>query len=235
MKVADVQGAELLTQSIAQYYAFRFMDDILVHEQTNQWLDKACKDYEKDRVKEGIEEKPLLFVDKAAYLSKEKGGLALYALARRMGPERFDQWLGTWIVNAGQKEEFFTSAEFYNDLKNFVPADLHPFVTDWFEKRIQYRLSLDNAQIKDGELTLTISATKMESGGKKGMMEKSFSAPLRVGMADESGNVKDVRQIIIRPGQNSYVLDCHLSSATVVLDPYYWYLIEARKKCSKKL
>jgi SpoU rRNA methylase family enzyme len=66
-------------------------------------------------------------------------------------------------------------------------------------------------------------------------MEKSFSAPLGVGMADESGIVKDVRQIIIRPGQNSYVLECRLSSATVVLDPNYWYLIEARKKCSKKL
>jgi hypothetical protein len=54
-------------------------------------------------------------------------------------------------------------------------------------------------------------------------------------MADESGIVKDVRQIIIRPGQNSYVLNCRLSSTAVVLDPNYWYLIEARKKCSKKL
>jgi hypothetical protein len=61
-------------------------------------------------------------------------------------------------------------------------------------------------------------------------MEKSFSAPLGVGMADESGIVKDVRQIMIRPGQNSYILDCRHSSATVVLNPNYWYLIEARKK-----
>ena len=27
-----------------------------------------------------------------------------------------------------------------------------------------------------------------------------------------------------------YDLDCRLSSATIVLDPDYWYLIEARKK-----
>ncbi|WP_321413811.1 hypothetical protein [uncultured Desulfobacter sp.] len=66
-------------------------------------------------------------------------------------------------------------------------------------------------------------------------MEKSFSALLEVGITDESGNVKGIRQIVIRPGQNSYDLDCWLSSASVVLDPNYWYLIEARKKCSKKL
>ena len=235
LKAADVQGAELLTQSIAQYYAFRFMDETWGHGQTGRWLDKAYKDYEKDKADEAIEEKPLLFVDKAAYLSKEKGGLALYAISRRMGPEIFDQWLGKWIGHARQKETFLTSADFYNDLKNFAPDNLHPFVRDWFERRIQYRLSLDNAQIKDGELTLTISAAKMESKGKKGTMEKSFSAPLGVGISDESGNVPDVRQIMIRPGQNSYILDCRLSSATVILDPDYWYLIEFRKKCSKKL
>lgn len=235
LKAADVQGAELLTQSIAQYYTFRFMDETWGHGQTGKWLDKAYKDYEKDRAEEAIEEKPLLFVDKTAYLARQKGGLALYALAQRMGLELFDKWLGTWIVNAGQKEDFLTSAEFYNDLKTFVSVGLSPFVTDWFEKRIQYRLSLDNARIKDGELTLTIFAAKMESGDEKGKMEKNFSAPLEVGMADESGNVKHVRQIMIRQGQNSYALDCHLSLATVVLDPNYWYLIEARKKSSKKL
>jgi hypothetical protein len=235
LKAADVQGAELLTQSIAQYYAFRFMDETWGPGHTGKWLDKACEDYGKDRADEAIEEKPLLFVDKAAYLSKEKGGLALYAISRRMGPEIFDRWLGEWVARASQKETFLTSTDFYNDLKHFVPSGLHPFIRDWFEQRIQYRLSLDNAQIKDGKLALIISAAKLESGGKKGTMEKSFSAPLGVGMADESGIVKDVRQIIIRPGQNSYVLECRLSSATVVLDPNYWYLIEARKKCSKKL
>ena len=235
LKAADVQGAELLTQSIAQYYTFRFLHVMFGQEQTKQWLDKAYKDYEKDRADEAIEEKPLLLVDKAAYLSRKKGGLALYALSRRMGPEIFDQWLGKWIMHARQKETFLTAADFYNDLINFVPNDLHPFVRDWFERRIQYRLSLDNAQIKDGKLTLTISAAKMESKNEKGMMELSFSTPLGVGMADESGNVPDVRQIMIRPGQNSYTLDCRLSSATVILDPDYWYLIEFRKKCSKKL
>ncbi|WP_020586649.1 hypothetical protein [Desulfobacter curvatus] len=235
LKAADVQGAELLTQSIAQYYTFRFMDETWEPGQTRKWLDKAYKDYEKDRAEEAIEEKPLLFVDKAAYLSKEKGGLALYALARRMGPKTFDQWLDTWIVNAGQKEEFLTSADFYDDLKNFVSAIHHSFVQDWFERRIQYRMSLDNAQIKDGKLALTITAAKMESGDEKGMMEKNFSAPLGVGMADASGNVKAVGQLMIRPGQNNYTLDCRLSSGTIVLDPDYWYLIEARKKCSKKL
>jgi len=235
LKAADVQGAEFLTRSLAQYYAFRFLERTIGQDHIGQWLDKAYEDYEKERSDEDIEEKPLLYVDEAAYLSRDKGGLALYALAQRIGAEQFDGWLAQWLAQAAQKEDLLTSADFYNDLKHFIPAGLHPFVRDWFEGRIQYRLSLDNAQIEDGKLALTISAVKMESRGERGTMETQFSAPLMVGMADESGDVKDIRQIMIRPGKNSYALDCGLSSAAVVLDPYYWYLIETRQKCSKEL
>lgn len=94
LKVADVQGAELLTESIVRYYAFGFMDETRGHGQTGKWLDKACENYGKDRAKEAIKENPLIFADEAAYFSKEKGGLALYALARRMGVGGFDRWLG---------------------------------------------------------------------------------------------------------------------------------------------
>ena len=81
LKTADVQGAELLTQSITQYYAFRFMDETWGPGQTEKWLDKAYKDYEKDRADEAIEEKPLILVDKAAYLSKENGSISWVIIA----------------------------------------------------------------------------------------------------------------------------------------------------------
>lgn len=95
---------------------------------------------------------------KAPYLSREKGGLALYALAQRAGPEIFDHWLGNWLTRAKQKRGFLTSMDFYNDLKAFIPAKCHPFVKDWFERRLQYRITINNAVAENGDLALTLTA-----------------------------------------------------------------------------
>ncbi|PIE28310.1 hypothetical protein CSA57_14555 [candidate division KSB3 bacterium] len=133
LKAADVQGAGLLTRSLASYWALHFMEKTWSREQTEKWLKKAYDDYEKERSKEAIEEKNLLLVDKAAYISRDKGGLVLYGLAERMGAEKFDRWLAQWIRQANQKEGFLTSANFYADLKEFVPENLHSFLWNWFE------------------------------------------------------------------------------------------------------
>ncbi len=128
-----MQGAGLLTRSLASYWALRFMEKTWGREQTEKWLKKAYDDYEKERSKEAIEEKNLLLVDKAVYISRDKGGLVLYALAERMNAEKFDRWLAKWIRQSDKKERFLTSADFYADLKNFVPEKLYSFLRDQFE------------------------------------------------------------------------------------------------------
>ncbi len=235
LKAADVQGAELLTRSLASYWALRFTEKTWGHEQTKKWLNKTYEDYKKEQSKEALEEKTLLLVDKAAYISRDKGGLALYGLAQRVGAEKFDRWLAGWIRQSRQKKEFLTSADFYSDLKKFVPENLHSFLRDWFETLIQYDLSIDDAQIKDGNLVLTISALKQEQGEKGATRELPFSMPLIVELKNTSGKLQTGSQLNIQPGTNTYTIKFAKAPAFVTLDPYYWYLIENRKKCSKKL
>jgi ABC-type transport system involved in multi-copper enzyme maturation permease subunit len=235
LKVADVQGAQFLTESIARYYAFRFMDEACGTEQIGQWLDQAYKDYEKGRGEEGIEEKILLRVDKASYLSRNKGGLALYALSQRVGAKAFDQWLTDWIAVAGQQKEFLTTADFYGKLKSYLPEDLHSFAQDWLEDRIQYRLSLTDAQALDHRITLSIQSVKQRLGGKLGARVMDFSAPLEVGLIDESGNLRDIKTITLKPDEHTYIVDCPFVPAAVLLDPSHWYLVENRQSCFRKL
>jgi len=235
LKVADVQGAQLLTESIARYYAFRFMDDLWGREQTGKWLDQAYDDYEKGRGEEGIEEKALLLVDKASYLSRDKGGLALYALARRVGAKAFDRWLAGWIALANQKKEFLTAAVFYEALKNFLPAELRPFARDWLGKRIRYRLSLADVQAGNQRVALTILAAKQEHDRENGTRTVPFSASLEVGFADNSGELKDVKKIMLQPGERVYDIDCSFVPAAVILDPHHWYLVENRRSCFREL
>lgn len=235
LKVADVQGAQLLTESIARYYAFRFMDEMWGPDQTGKWLDKAYDDYEKGRGEEGIEEKPLLLVDEASYLSRHKGGLALYAFAQRVGPESFDRWLAGWVAQAAQKKEFLTTAVFYGALKKYLPGDLHPFVRDWLEKRIQYGLSLTDVQTGNQRVALTIQASRQEHGSENGSRSVPFSTSLEVGFVDGLGKLKDVKNITLRPGEHVYGVDCSFVPAAVILDPHHLYLVENRQSCSRRL
>lgn len=235
LNVADVQGAQLLTESIARYYAFRFMDELWGHEQTSKWLDAAFRDYEKGKAEEGIAEKPLLLVDRASYLSRHKGGLALYALAQRIGVEPFDHWLAGWMVQAAQKEDFLTSNDLFDSLKPFAPAGLHPFANDWLARCVQYRLSLAKVRVMDGKLSLTIQAAKQEHDGNGRIDEVPFAIPLEVGLTDESGQVQTTRQVVLKPGEHTYDVDCTFVPASVILDPNYWYLVANRKACSSKI
>ncbi len=224
-----------MTRSLASYGALRFIEKTWGREQTEKWLNKTYEDYKKEQSKEAIEEKNLLLVDKAAYISRDKGGLALYGLTQRVGAEKFDRWLAGWLAQARQKQDFLTSADFYADLREFVPENLHSFLRDWFEALVQYDLSIDDIQIKDGHLVLTISALKQEQGEKGATRELPFSMPLIVGLKNTSGKLQITRQINIQQGTNTSTITFDKAPASVTLDPYYWYLIENRKKCSKKL
>jgi len=235
LKVADVQGAQLLTESIARYYAFRFMDDTWGPEQTGKWLDQAFKDYEKGRGDEGIEEKSLLNLDRASYLSRHKGGLALYALSQRVGPRAFDQWLSGWIAQASQRQGLLTTADFYESLKTYLSGDLHSFGRDWLEDRIQYRMSLADVQAQGQRITLEIHSVKQRLGGKRGTRTVPFASPLEIGLVDKTGTLREIRRIMLKPGEQTYVVDCPFTPAAVLLDPSHWYLIENRQSCFRKL
>ncbi len=235
LKVADVQGAQLLTESIARYYAFRFMDEMWGPDQTSKWLNQAYDDYEKGRGEEGIVEKPLLLVDKASYISRHKGGLALYALAQQIGPKFFDHWLAGWVAQAAQEKDFLTSAVFYEALKEVLPSGLFPFARDWLEKRVQYSLSLIHTQVENQRIALTVQATKQEHDNKSNIQTVPFSTSLEVGFINDAGEMKEIKRIMLKAGEHVYGLDCSFIPKAVILDPHHWYLVESRQSCFRKL
>lgn len=205
------------------------MDDTFGHEETIKWLNDNYKAYQKGKGKEMIEEKPLLYVDQALYLSRSKGGLALYALAQRIGIQPFDRWLGNWITKAGQKERRLTSADFYGELTDTIPDDLHPLARDWFERRIQYRISIIRYSIKDQVIELTLSAEKKDHD-PAGARAMPFSAWFEVGSQDANGQLSAVKKIKLQPGTRTYRITSNSIPESIILDPHYWYLIENRRE-----
>ena len=234
---ANVQGAEVFTESIPEYYALTFMDDYFGHAQAAKWLNENFKDYQEGKGEEAIVEHVLLNVDKALYVSREKGGLALYALAQQIGKEKFNKWLRKWLDESLQKAKtgFITSLDFYSDLKKELPVSLHPVTEEWFKQRTQYQISLSHASMKNDIITLEISATRGILDSIGNLTEKPIASLLEVGFVNENGELIETNKIRIKSGAHTYNLHSSFKPDKVILDPYYWYLIGNRKKGLRQL
>jgi ABC-type transport system involved in multi-copper enzyme maturation permease subunit len=235
VNTANVQGAEVLTQSLPEYYALSFMEANFGHGHAVKWLEERQKKYEKGKGDEAIDEKVVLQVDKASYVSRDKGGLALYALSRRTGPDNFNGWLKKWLEGCSRKNGFITAMDFFNDLKSNIPGALHPFAEEWFEERTQYRIALIDATMTDDKITLEISASRGVLDRMGNLTEQPVASVLEVGFPDGKGGVMEIQKIRMKSGTHTYTLNSAFKPETVILDPYYWYLIKNRKRTSKPL
>jgi hypothetical protein len=224
---------EIFTESIPEYYALTFMDDHFGHAQAAKWLDENFKDYQEGKGEEAIVELVLLNVDKALYVSREKGGLALYALAQQLGVEKFNKWLDGCLQRA--KGGFITSLDFYRDLKKELPVSLHPVAEEWFKQRTQYQISLSYASMKDDMIALEISAARGILDSIGNLTEKPIASLLEVGFLDGKGELIETNKIRIKSGAHTYNLHSSFKPDKVILDPYYWYLIGNRKKSLRQL
>ncbi len=127
LMIADVQGAGVFTDSIPEYAALMFMDHKFGHHQLKKWFTKKYVDYEKGKGDESIKEPLLLRVDDVSYVSRNKGGWALYSLARQAGVTEFNEWLGKWLRRQSQNSsgDFVIAGDFYRDLKKWLPVSMH--------------------------------------------------------------------------------------------------------------
>lgn len=227
---ANVQGAHIFTESIPEYYALAFMDDYFGHGHTAKWLDENFNNYQEGKGEEEILEHVLLNVDKAGYVSREKGGLALYALAQQLGVETFNKWLNKWLQE--EKSCFITSHDFYRDLKKQLPVSLHHVAEEWFEERTQYEMALSYAAMEKDTVTLEISAARGILDGLGYLSRKPLSALLEIGFFNGKGQLIETRKIRIKPGTHTYNLHLSFKPDKIILDPHYWYLTGDRKNSS---
>ncbi|MCY3998204.1 MAG: ABC transporter permease [Flavobacteriaceae bacterium] len=117
--IANVQGAEILTQAIPGGLA------LLAIANNNQaaadyLLEKKWQYYAKEKNDEPNNEPPLLFADGMAYLEQSKGVVTMYHIINHLGLEKFiDLW--NHFINDNQ---FLVFADFFEGLKPHLTQDL---------------------------------------------------------------------------------------------------------------
>jgi aminopeptidase N len=172
---ARMQGATLLSETLAQYTALMIMRKTYGDDMIHKFLRYEMDRYLRARSFERRKERPLLMVEpEQSYIHYQKGGIALYYLAEMIGEARVNAALKSVVDSyAYQGPPYPTAYALVDRLREQTPPELHYLIRDLFEEITLF-----------GNRTKTAAATKTEDG--KYLVK--ISVECRKYKSDETGN-----------------------------------------------
>lgn len=169
---ANVQGATMLSESLAQYSALMVMEREYGRSHMRRFLKYELDRYLEGRGGESIEELPLYRVEDQQYIHYRKGSLAFYRLREEIGEQALNRALQRFLAaKAFEQPPYTTSAELLQTIRAEAPPDQQGLITDLFEKITFYDNRVVSAQARkrpDGryEVTVQTHAAKLQADGK---------------------------------------------------------------------
>ncbi len=175
---ADMQGATLLSETLAQYTALMVMEKEYGRDMMRKFLEYEMDRYLGGRGRELLKERPLLRVEASqGYIHYNKGSLVLYYLKEMIGEEAVNGALREIVQKfAYAQPPYPTSHELVDRLRARTPAEYQYLIKDLFE-----------------EITLFSNRT-LEATAKKradGQYDVTVRAESKKFKADEQGNEKE--------------------------------------------
>jgi ABC-type transport system involved in multi-copper enzyme maturation permease subunit len=168
---ARVQGATMLTETMAQYSALMVMEHEYGKAQMRRFLRHELNDYLSGRGTETIGELPLELVEGQQYIHYNKGSLAMYALRDDIGEERVNAALATFIRKvAFRPPPYPTALQLVDEFKAQTPPDRQSLIHDLFETITLYDNKATDAtwtKLPNGkyQVHVSVSTTKLRSSG----------------------------------------------------------------------
>ncbi|RIV25172.1 ABC transporter permease [Fibrisoma montanum] len=229
LKQAYVEGAGLITESLAWYSAMGVLEDRYGPEYLGRLLSFLREENETPRTRAAL---PLLQADDW-YQMYRKGPLALYALSQYMGRDHVNGALRNLLAHhrPGTLPRP-TSLDLYRELQTVAPDSLQPLLHDLFKANTFWELSTETVTakpIKGGkwQVTLALQARKLvvDSAGRETTLpmtdwvEIGVFAPAEVGQ--EVGRPLYLQKHRIKSGKQTIMLTLPDRLAKVGIDPRY--------------
>jgi ABC-2 type transport system permease protein len=167
---ADVQGAAMLSETLAEYSALMVMEEEYGRGQIGRFLRFELDQYLKGRTAERRGEMPLVLVENQQYVHYNKGALAMYALRDYVGEAAVNGALRAFLAESRRPgAPYPTSLDLLAHLYAATPDSLHPLVEDLFETVTLWDLSAEKAEASQGEdgrwqVDLTVRGRKVRAG-----------------------------------------------------------------------
>ena len=169
---ANVQGATMLSESLAQYSALMVMEKEYGPRQMRRFLKYELDRYLMSRATERVEEQPLALNENQQYIHYNKGSVVFYALRDAIGEETLNSVLAEFVQQWGLKgPPYPTTRDFLDLLYARTEAEHHPFIRDLFERIVFWDHRVTTADVRkrdDGKyvVTLKLHAEKLSTDGK---------------------------------------------------------------------
>ena len=169
---ADVQGATLMSEALAEYSALMVMEREYGPDNLRHMLKYELDEYLHGRGREAIEERPLMLVEDQRYIHYNKGCMVMYALKDYIGEANVNRALARYVREVGfQGPPYTNSIEFMTCLRDVTPDSLAYIIEDMFETITLFSNRVKSATytpLDDGRyrVALEIEARKFRADGK---------------------------------------------------------------------
>lgn len=195
---ANMQGATMLDETLAQYSALMAMEKLYGPTQIRKFLKYELDRYLRSRGGDVVEELPLERVEDQGYIHYRKGSLVMYRLKEEIGEDKVNRALRTLISRyAFKSAPYPTSKELVDLFRAEARPDQQQLITDLFEKITLYDLKAKSAKAvrrPDGryDVALTFDAHKLYADGHG----KETEAPM--------GDTVDIGFFNREPGKDGF-------------------------------
>lgn len=225
---ADVEGAQMLMESITQYSAILCMEDYFGSDRMRKFFKNEMFRYLMSRKDEKHEERPLVRV--APYQQDtyyKKGALVMHALGNYIGEERFLHSLQTFLdAYAYKGAPYPTTNDFVGRLREQTPDSLQYLVTDALEKITMYNTTVTKATYRrNKDFTYKVEAVvdieKFYVDGKGEARPTDCSDYIDVVIYNSKKEVLYQQKRKLVSGKNVIRFDLKRKPDHLVMDPDY--------------
>jgi hypothetical protein len=226
--IAPVEGAPVVVESVATYYAARVVEQAKGAEELRGYLSFLRQPYPIAPIRRG---EPLLRgLD--PWMSYRKGPYALYAISESIGKDRVNEALRR-LYERHQPEDapLATTLDLYAELKAVTPVSLHSLLHDLFEVNTFWQLRTERVRAKQTpsgawQVTLDVKARKVVVDEAGVETELPMNEPVEIGIFErpESGKGElsaplHLQMHPIRSGQQTIVVTVPRKPALAGIDP----------------
>lgn len=225
---ANVEGSQMLMESVTQYSAFKVMKKYYGKEKMKKFLRDETFTYLSSRKGESHHERPLTKVaSNQSYIYYNKGGQALYAIDDYLGGNILDETLREFNAKFAFKgEPYATTKDFMDILMPKVPDSLHYFVDDLMNKITLYNNDVRAANYTRNEnfeyLTeVEIEGQKLYADGLGKETVADMNDIVEIGIYNSKGKQVMLKKVRILSGIHKYHFKLNRKPSEVIIDPYY--------------
>lgn len=230
-----MQGATLLSETLAQYSALMVMKQLYGEDKIRRFLKFELDRYLDGRKGDVLGEQPLARVENQQHLHYRKGSLVMYLLQHRLGEEAVNRALARLVARykfkpAPYPRSLDLIAELRKEAK--TPED-QALITDLFEKITIYDLKAREAVSRRGadgrwRTRITIEAGKFYADSKGVERPAQLAEPIEIGVfverpgagAFDQADVLAMERRTLRSGRQVVEVVTARKPAFAGVDPY---------------